>query len=313
MANFTDIPFLNPIKFVPATDTPGVHFDDDWAKNQIKEWEMQVCWRQKWQFEDETPLHIKSTVTPSDLQVYDRNGNVVNEIEWTLVAASGTTAGNIYELTLQLDTGTGGDLPAGVYWLYQEVTNGGSYLCKYLSEPIDVRVSHKNTSLFTYTNSENTQGVYFGKTEVVFNMRIEAKLSEFSPGSDTTDYIDQSRNAYILSGTPFREWKLLIGNAPGVTDYTADLLNRIFCLDTVRIDGKLFTKVNGAKWEAQRVKGYPLAGWSLDVTESVNLTGLQHSDTDPLVPGVTTAYDINDDLYGSTTGSNIHIIDKETT
>jgi len=313
MANFTKIPFLTPIKFVPATATPGKNFDDDWAYNQIKRWENKACFKQKWQFGDETKLQVTSTILPDKLKVYNKAGQIVNDFEWIPIAVSGTTAGTVYELTLQLDTGIPGALPSGIYWLYQEVTNGGSYLAKFISEPIDLRAVHNNTSIIEYTNSENTQDVYFGATEIIYNARIEAQVCEFLPESETSDYIDQVHNAQILSATPFRNFKLLIGNAPGVADYIADLLNRIFCLDSVRINGKLFTKVSGAKWEPQRTKGYPLAGWAIDITETITLSSLEYNDVDPLLPGVVTAYDINESLYGGTTGTDLHIIDIEQT
>lgn len=313
MSNFTNIPFLNPIKFVPSTTTPGKNFDDDWAYNQIKEWEMRVCYHQKWQFGDETPLQIISTVLPDKLKLYNRLGAIVKDFEWIPVASSGTTAGTVYETTVNIDDDGGGSpvaLPAGIYWLYQEVTTG-SYQAKFISEPIELRVTHKNTSVIKYTNSENAQGVYFGVTDIVFLKRMECQLCEFLPDSDQSQYIDQIRNAQNLTGQPFRTWKLLFANAPGITDYEIDLSNRILTLDSVRYNDKLITKVSGAKWEVNRTKGYPMAGWGIEVTETINLTGLQYNDLDQVIPGVVTAYDIDEDLYGTTDNNDIHILDTE--
>lgn len=313
MANFTKIPFLNPIKFVPSVTTPGKNFDDDWAYNQIKLWEKRVCWKQKWQYGDETPLIMISTVLPDKLKLYDKNSAIIKDFEWVPILAGGS-AGMVYKTTVNIDSFGGGPTttPTGVYWLYQNVEYG-SYHKEFISEPIELRAVHKNTSIVRYKNSENTQDVPFGASDIEFVSRLECQLSEFLPDSDMSDYIDQLHNAQILDGIPFRTWKLLVGNAPGVTDYTVDLMNRIFTLDSVRLNDKLITKVSGAKWEPQRTKGYPLAGWAIEVTETINLSSLELNDLDPVIPGVVVVYDIDEDLFGETSGNNVRVIDTEQT
>lgn len=304
MADFSKIWLLNPIKFVPATNVPGLNFDDDWAYNQIKEWQKKVCWHQPWINGFETKLCMTSTITPEKLKIYNGSGTLVNQIDWLPVLTS-VGAGNVYICTLQLDTDQDDQiLPEGLYYGYQQVTNGGSYNWLTITEPIEKRKALRNTSTITYTNSTNAQGIPFGAMTdpLIFTALLESQLLDFLPESDTADYVNQSHDGVILSGVPYRGFKLKVANAPGNPDYVIDLYNRILCLDTVRHNTMLITKVTGAKWEPQRAPGYPLAGWAIDVIPSVNAEALEYNTLDPLIPGIVVVFDENEDLFGGANG-----------
>lgn len=312
MANFTNISFLSPFKWVPVNSTLN-HFDEQWNYDQIKSFEVKKCYKQKWQFGDETPQQMVSTVAPSDLKVYNSSKVLVKSIPWTLIS-NGGSLGNLYECIVNLDSDGGSpatSLPAGTYYLYQQCTLL-SYNYEVISEPIEVKTFHPNTRVITYSNSKNDFGCYFN-FGTKFKVRVEIDLTDFEPDNETFSYVDQIHNNQILSGTPFRKWKLSVGRAPGVADYVADLLNRIFVCDTVRIDGKLFCKVQGAKWEPNRVKGYPMAGWTLEVTEQINLSGLQYNDGTPLAPGIVLGYGIRTPLFSKEPGTQIQIEDYQQT
>lgn len=311
MANFTKIPLLNPIKFVPATTTPGLNFDDDWACKQIKSWQKKAYFKQKWVETFTTPLVMESTIAPTDLKVY-KGGAIVGTLTWNPVYAAVPPAGTLYLLTLDLDTiiAVQGE---GIYYLYGEVTNGGSYMYAYISEPIHVKKTPwPVTSVVTYAHNKNAQGVYFPVYDnLVFRLLVEAQVCDFLPDSDTYDYVNQNHDPRILGGVPYRKFRLLVANAPGVADYLVDLLNRIFCLNTVTINGMEYVKENGAKWDPQRTHGYPLAGWVLDILPAINVDSLEYNDVSPIIPRPVVVFDEDNEPFGGNSGNSVRILELQ--
>lgn len=306
MKTLVNVPFLNPIKFVPNTIQPGYpHFDADWAVNQIKSFERKVTYFQKWQIGDSTKIQIESSIIPGSLLIQDCK-SVVKTIPFVNTLVGDVLGVNIFEAQINLD-----DLPVNkVYYLYFK-TQGVSKTYEFVSEPIQLQTTWPGTMLFTYRNSFNDFGVAFN-SEIDFNFRCEAGIMDFQPESDTIDYIDQIRNVEILSGTPFRTFKLYIGDEKGVGPWVLDLLNRIFSCDYILIEGMQYTKNAGAKWQINRVKGYPLFAGDIDITPSKNASGLQFSDEDGVTSGLITAYKIDTNFFG-TTKDAIYILDEETT
>ena len=310
MTSFLNIPFLNPLKWLPNTATPEAGFDDDWAFNQIKSFESKAQYYQKWQIGDYTDIQIESSIPPSDLKIYDCSGEVLS-IEFTAVANGDELGVRVYQAHINIDT-----LPVNkVYYFYfkAEFLN---VLYEAISEPVRLQTLWPGTLLFTYRNSFNDFGVAFTPTGVKFSFRCEAGIMDFQPENDTADYIDQIHNLEDLSGTPYRTFKLYIGDERGVAPWVLDLLNRIFVCDYVIIRrnvteyGQQYSKNNGAKWEVNRVKPWPLYGGSLEIIPTKNKSGLQFTSTSSVAAGLVTAYDIDTNFFG-TTIEDQHIIDYE--
>jgi len=114
MANFSKISLHCPFRFVPNTATPGIHFDDSWACEQIKSFQRKAYYTQKWLRQTTTKIKMISTVAPDDLKVYDNTMAVLKSIAW--VNVSGLSGYNVFEVTVDLS-----DKPTGNYWLYQKV------------------------------------------------------------------------------------------------------------------------------------------------------------------------------------------------
>jgi len=300
--NHFKIPFLNPFKFVPSTATPNVvsDFDGAWACEQIKSFERNVYYKQKWKKSETTKLQIESSIAPETLKVYNSSGIQVKTFTWSAVY-SGTNY-SIYETTFDIS-----DLAEGVYYLYQRVTLL-SIDWKAISEPIHSKASWSNTLLITYKNSYNDQDVAFS-TGVEFKFRCEAGIMDYNPERDRSAYVNQIHDVENLSGVPYRTFKLYIGEAPGVAPYIIDLLNRIFCCDSINIEGKYYQSNEGSKWEVTRIKGFPLIGGSIEIVEAVNAMSQEFSDTTPLSTGLVTAYNIETAFFGP--GSLVPVIDIE--
>jgi hypothetical protein len=299
--NTFKIPLIWPFKMVPATPTPGIHFDDDWTCNQIKSFETKVYYQQKWVKTDVTKLQVESSVVPASMQIYSRTGQVVKTINWEQVFAG--TSYSIYELAFDIH-----DLPDGIYFIYAKATFGGiDYPA--ISEPIYSKSAWPNTLLFTYNNSFNDFGIAW-TTGIRMKFRCEAAIMDFTPQRGATDYVDQLADKTVLSGYPSRQLKLYVGDQRGVPPYVPDILNRIFDCDSVDINGKNYT-ADSDKWEINRVKGYPFVGASIDIVPSVNEYSLEFSDVATLSGhrGRPYGYNIETEFFGP--GAQVPIIEVE--
>lgn len=301
MSNYTDIPLLSPFKFVQST-VRNIHFDGDFAINNIKSFEANICYLQKWQKADTTLIQITSTIAPNDLQIYKADGKTVAfSIPFTLKATP-TPGTMVYECLVNFST-----LADGIYYLYISgslMTNSFAFI----SEPIHVKAMHADTMLFTYYNSYNAFKTFF-TTNYKASFRCEAGIMDFAPERERASYVDEIHDVKTLSAVPYRQFKLFIGTAAGVAPWVLDLLNRIFACDNVTIEGLQYETTEGAKWEVNRQKGYPLYGGSIDIVEAKNLYSNQIA-SGLITPGIVAAYDINTNLFGGPEFNNdVHIED----
>lgn len=303
MTTFLNIPFLNSIKFLPNTLTPGAHFDDSWMYEQIKSFETKTNYYQKWQIGDSTTVQVESTILPEDLKIYDCSG-LKKSIPFIKTADGADLGTNIYEAVVSLD----GLAVNKVYYVYIEASYGDVSF-EAISEPIRLQTLWPNTLNFAYKNSVNNYGVAF-TTGIEFNFRCEAGIMDFNPEADSSDYTDQIHNVEQLTGTPYRTFKLYIGDEKGVAPWVLDLLNRVFVCDHVEIEGMEYSKNTGAKWEVNRVKGFPLFGGSLEIIPSKNVSGLQFMSDADITEGLVVAYDIDTNFFGQAE-SDEHITDIE--
>ncbi len=290
MANYFNIPRANPFRFVPATDTPGIHMDDDWSCNLIKSFERKVRYFQKWERADLTKLQVESTIMPAPLKLIDGYGITIKVFPWVAVF-SGVTVSN-YETYFDVR-----DVPVdGVYFLYQEV-DFLSLSWKAISEPIDIRDKQPGTLLIEYSNSYNDWDVAF-TTGIVMKFRCEAGIMDYTPERTRNAMVNQVADVTQLSGTPSRSFKLYIGDARGVAPYVVDILNYIFVCDRIIIAGREWQSSIGSKIEVTRIKGYPLIGAAIEIVEAKNRAALQFADVEVSLPGFITSYNIETAFFG---------------
>lgn len=302
MANYSWISKHCPFWFVPNTATPGIHFDDDWSCTQIKSFEANAYYIQKWLTATTTKIQCISTVAPQSLKIYNSSQQIAKAISWTVVATS--SGANVYELTFDIS-----DLPEGYYWLYQKFELL-SYLAEFISEAIYSKASHPFVKPITYSHSDNDHDmVWTTNIEMVFC--VEYEIMEYDFKAERNNTIDQTRDQFLLNGVPYRTCKLEVGTAKGVSPYIIDILNRIFCCDSVDLKGKKFAAKDGSEIEVRRVKNYPLIGATLEMVESNNLYSTQRNDLSALAPGLVTAYNIDTSFFGLGTIVPITEIDLE--
>ncbi len=280
MSSFCDISLMSPIRWLKINYTAPaqynmLHFDDDWAIKVIPQYYLQKPYAQKWQHDNIIYHQFQSQQDPIRLEVYNCKGERISgadQVATVVTTSISTSIFNVYQINQALNT-----LPSGYYFLVLKI--GASDDPQYISECIDLKTVHPDTRLFQYKNSYNRQSMIF-ENNFEPEFRVEASIEEFSPMCDDKIYIDQSRNAVTLSSFPYRAYDLKVGASYGIPDWIIDKLNRIMGNDSVKIDGKLYVKSDGAKWKPKRETLYPWVGWSLDIQEAMNKSAIRF-DEDP--------------------------------
>lgn len=267
MANQIYIPLLNPTRFYEVDpDNPTQyltkHFDDAWAKDQLKSFETPVYYKQKWQTNDSFPLQFESNFAMINIKLIDCEQNTIIDQNATQIRANKFLPGYyIYENTISFES-----VSPGTYYIL--LTLGGT--TQLISEPIEVAEEWPNTILFEYSNSIFHGDIVF-ETGIVLKYRCEAAIRRLEPGNERTAYRDQKMNPSVLKSVPYRGWRLEIGYPSGVPDWVIDLMNWIWSCDNVLCDGKPFAVADGAGFEETEYDTvYPFRSWTLKIQEGVN-------------------------------------------
>jgi hypothetical protein len=287
MAYNFDISPLNPLKFYPLADKlPSYNvndvinsfdanintrpFDQDFFYQNIPSWQDKRWYAQPYQNGDTIRLQWLgiSGVTVSNLvYLLDCNSNIVatyTPTNPTLTTINGLT---IYECNIPLYNVAEGQYR--VLILHRSsLINTPRYFA--ISEPIDVKKKHENTILIEYNNSKNAQGVIF-EYGIKFTMRVHGTINDLTTESEFYVYEDEPLNMVMLSGIPYRIWKLQIGgDGNAIPQYMADKIERITLCDTMAIDTIYYTRDEGSKLEANKKDNVPLASYSLNLRERYN-------------------------------------------
>lgn len=304
MSNYLNISKTWPFKMIKHTATPGEHFDDDWACEQIRYGEMKRYYQQKWIRSYTTKLQIVTTIEPDDLILYDSNKVAVKTFVWT-IAGIGAGGENAWECLFDVTD----VVTDGMYWIYQKCELLSVKL-EAISEPIYLKSYHRNVRPWKFKNSKNDFGIIFSTgIEMTFMCESDMPANEYTFERDRNAYVDQIHNVSTLSAYPYNHAKMLIGEAPGVAPYIIDIANRVLCCDNVVFNGLRIETPEGAKWDINKVKGYPLIGGSIEVTPAKNLSSLQINDGSAINPGVVMMYNIDTNFFGN--GSVVRITEFE--
>lgn len=266
MSNALHIPFLNPVQFVeegkellPQYNTK--FFDDFVEKDTWKAWRRGREYASKWQTSDTIHLQVISNVSPLSLKLYDAaSGRLVSTTAFAQIVQNQYQPELwVYEVSLSLST-----LPRGYYQLKIDVAG----LSTLVSEYLHIEEQHPNTVLIEYLNQKYYGDVLF-ETEFNPNIRVEGWFKMKPPVSKDTTYEDQVLNQRMLLSEPYRVWDFIIGPSSGIPDWMADKLIWILGCDEIYLDGKAFTKADGAKFEEAAQEGYANRGYVVEMRETV--------------------------------------------
>lgn len=104
----------------------------------------------------------------------------------------------------------------------------------------------------------------------------ESHIKEYEPSAEAERYDDQVWDSVTLSSTPYRTFKLFIGDDYGVPDYVVEKINRYLACDHVYLDGKEFTINGKSKIDMQHNKFYGFIGASVELREALNRFHIQN-------------------------------------
>ena len=267
------ISHLNPLRF-HNVQTGG------FSHTLIPDFETKKYYIQKFCATDEIRFSVllqKTQIESTEFQLLNLNGDII-------FADSGYTIGEYGSLYDVWGCSQGDDLISLInsetlYFIKLSIlTVGGvetGIPIEFLSDPFTLLEDSTNTLNITYTHHANRFDMAFypalpATTQESFQFRIEGGvLSEgFIPSSKDTAYIDQEYKVTILNSIPFDTYKFTFGPSNGLPNWVAKKLNMIFALSDISINGRKYTKAEGAKLEANRDKGYPFAGWQIELMET---------------------------------------------
>lgn len=267
------LPFLNSVRYTKSTpDTVPQYLSkhpDDWKFGEtIKPWEQPAYFCQPWVFTDSIRQQVQSDVGPLRLRLFDYNGKVWFDDNFQQKQASLNMPNMyMYESDLALSVLT---VP-GVYYLQLDI--GSPVGSTWLSDDLYIAGTIEDTLLAEYTNTR-----FYGDT--VFeggfspSIRTYGRLKAKVPSSRDNVYEDQILNMTMLNSKPFRLWELQLSAASGVPPWWIHKWNWILGCDDLKLDGRAYTKNEGAKFEEQAVPNYPMQGYSIEMRERLNRSSL---------------------------------------
>jgi hypothetical protein len=300
--NIVDISILCPLKFQVkdyANPAPyNTHFAEDWAyPDTIPDFYEQRPYLQPWQNNDIIYIQIISNYAPHNIELLDCNGNQVDTFAAAHVPTSVEDTGQkVYEAAIALTSYDGGAH-------YVRISSGTPILSIVESEMFDIKELQENSVLIKYKHDENDYDVVF-ETGIEFQLRTFGgfPIEQYKPGADRVVYIDQSRDAVLLSGRTYAIDKLIIGDAGGLPRYMIEKINAIFQCSSLTIDGKGYVVNDGATLEPAIESFYPMAGWGIDLRPASNKLRKRFAVDGNSSNPTTVVYNIETNGFGSITG-----------
>lgn len=281
MANTLYQPLINPMKgvIIDPVDIPqyvSKFLDDYLFTNTIRSFEQPTKYINRWLNDDSVREQFISDFQPLTFKLYKCDGTLVDSIVLTTKQQDFFRPG-FYIRQCDIDLAI---YDPGFYYFTMPEAN-------LIFEPFEIMAeeNESNPTLYIeYSNSERYGQVIF---DAPFEpaIRVPAILKYKTPGSNDKVYNDQDEAEFMLHSVPYRVWNFILGGIGGVPPFIIDKLSRIFGCDTLTIDGRDFTKNQGAQWEPVELEGYPMAGWSIELREKLNRDVLIYEDGGQVVQG----------------------------
>lgn len=285
-----------PLKFVAINPVYSEqfhfhHMDTDWHSNRIGRYSQRKPFAQKMQTDDNTPLtFITNGTSMNNIVIYNCKGTIVDQVVPTNLSNAAI------RLPWQLWHGIidWSIIPPNETY-YVKISFGvGEDKKEFISEPIHLKVKWPHTLLLQATHYQNHRDMIFRTTDpFVIKLRFEGMIQKFEPKSNIVTYEDETLDIETLSGEPYRQWELFIGDEIGTPDWLIDKINRILLLSDITIDNYAYSVDKGAKLERIGVQGSPYAYWGIIIREKNNRPGIDIEESGLNRIDLTVQYDIS--------------------
>jgi hypothetical protein len=293
--NYFNISQANPLKFYKQADVFNTiantdlntfnpqfnkrNFDDDFYYRNIDRWIESRLYFQQFQQSDYIRLQWGGTdkltggVNPYKISILDCSGNAVKQVAGSFLYPIVPILFNgdyLWETSINLF-----DIPEGRYvvQIKRESDLFGVPDSCIISEPIEIKTTHRDSKLFNYLNTTNANDIYY-ETGINFQFRIDASFTELTTDSKFNVYEDQPMNLELLGGVKFRQWTLEFKNIPL---WICDKLELIFLHDQLKIDGVFYTRIEGSKVLITKNAGSSLCSAKIELREKINKISLEIS------------------------------------
>jgi hypothetical protein len=326
--NYFNISSANPLKFYKQADVFNTiantdlntfnpqfnkrNFDDDFYYRNIDRWVESRLYYQQFQQSDYIRLQWGGTdklsggITPYIIAILDCQGNIVKQFNTSFLYPSVPILYNgdyLWEAYVDLF-----DVPEGRYivQMKRESNLFGVPDSCLISEPIEIKTTHRDSKLFNYLNTTNANDVYY-ETGIQFQFRIDASFTELTTDSKFNVYEDQPMNLELLGGVKFRQWTLEFRNIPL---WVCDKLELLFLHDQLKIDGIFYTRIDGSKIAITKNEGNSLCSAKIEVREKINKISLEvssvytkrfHINNNTYILSNSRAFYVDSLTYGTTT------------
>lgn len=275
MANTILFPYLLPVKFTRMTpaEIPQYvsRFIDDYRfRDTIRDYEQPVCFLQRWLMDDSVRLQVISNYSPLTIKVMDERGIAVYSQTFDTLQQDYFRPG-YYIRQAEVDIAT---FDPGYYYFQIEA---GASPQVWVSEPQEFVEEMPNSLYLEYSHHERYGDVIFDAPYSPA-LRIPGVLKFKSPGSKDTVYENQSLDQEMIKSVPYRIWELIISDVKGVPPWLIDKVNWILGCSNLQIDGRYYTKNDGATLEETELDNYPMAGYKIEMRERYRKTGVTYED-----------------------------------
>ncbi len=270
-------PFINPVKFTKEVpDEVGQyrskHIDDWQFTDTIHDFEQRVCFSQYWQLNDTIKLQYKSNYAPMTLELYRATDDArMHSVSFSQVRQDYFQPEFfIYEVSLSLQA-----FAEGEYYFKIKV---GSPVNLTLTSELQIFSERiENSLLLEYLHRKFYCDVFF-ETGFAPSIRIPGIMKPKAPASKDNVYEDQELNMTMLKSQPYCLWTLSIGSSEGIPPWLVKRLNAILGCSSLKIDGRFYTKNEGAKLDENAQEFYPMAGYSIELREMLNRSSVIYED-----------------------------------
>jgi hypothetical protein len=261
------------------------HFEDFFYLETIYRWEQRREFLQPFQNSDSIRWQFQSQTAPLKYSLIDVEGRVWVENNMTdLLQNADDPAYRIYQADLSL-----APYPEGVYFIKIECgaqNLDGTYPLVLISEPISIAQVQKDTLYLGYKGT-NYYGSFVWATGFSPFIRLRATLRLKSPSSKDTFFEDDEMGMTLLQSKPYKVWLLNVGGPSGIPDYLATILNWVVGCKTLFIDGKQYTKNEGAKLEEASQANFPMRAWKIELRYAQNRSAKTYENNQVSSQGIT--------------------------
>lgn len=270
---FFYIPEINPVIFVDEARALeagyNFHFLEDWHfTERFMPWQSSGAYSQIWQTDDIVVLQFESMLDPVILEVLNNEGNAVIT-NAALVGLPHTYISGLYSYDVQQSLA---GLSTGYYTFRLSAGDGVSKKtfrssCQYISAeaiPTSIKMEywhegrtfHKDVMWVTGLKMQYRTYGYLGFLDI-----------------QRTDvyHRDQQWITELLSAKRAKQYPFYVGDEFGIPDEHYNIIDHIWGVDHVTLDGRLFGLADGAKVEAiDAGADYPKRGFKFIVEDGLN-------------------------------------------